>query len=182
MGFFNFRNLFRLIAWSLGMQTQESTRNSTGFDSSAFLPEQRTRNTFERALTASCSFLTLVVLLQPVCLTFELFSGFYSRFAPHTELIALPGLVWMVYMLTPNRRTMDRVAIEVGVFTLTPWIIPYVIGILFLPRQDLICMPFFWHFLGYLVLVITGIILDVRMEMRAKELERQNFSETDKSN
>jgi hypothetical protein len=77
---------------------------------------------------------------------------------------------------------MDRVAIEIGTFTLTPWLIPYVIGILFLPRQDLICLPLFFHFLGYLVLVIVGLILDVRMEMRAKELERQNFSDTDKSN
>jgi hypothetical protein len=173
MGFFNFRNIYRLIAWSFGMQIEQTTRNSTGFDSSAFLPEQRTRNTFERVLTVSCSCLTLVVLLQPVCRNFELFSGFYSLFIPHAELIALPGLVWMVYMLIPSRRTMDRVAIEVGVFTLTPWIIPYVIGILFLPREDLLCLPFFAHFLGYVVLVVAGLILDVRMEMHAKALARE---------
>ena len=182
MGFFNFRNLFRLLAWSFGMQIQVSNRNSTGFDSSAFLPEERCRSTIERAITVSCSCLTLVVLLQPVCLKFEFFSGFYSWFAPRTELIALPGLVWMVYMLIPNRRPMDRVAIEIGAFTLTPWLIPYVIGILFLPREDLLCLPFLGHFLGYVLLVAAGLILDVSMEMRAKELERQNFSETDKSN
>jgi hypothetical protein len=68
---------------------------------------------------------------------------------------------------------MDRVAIEIGAFTLTHWLIPYVIGILFLPREDLLCLPFFAHFLGYVLLVITGLILDVRMEMRAKELARE---------
>lgn len=180
MGFFNFRNIYRLIAWSFGMQIEQTTRNSTGFDSSTFLPEQRARNTVERAITVSCSCLTLVVLLQPACLKFEFLSGFYSWFAPRTEIIALPGLVWMVYMLIPNRRPMDRVAIEIGAFTLTPWLIPYVIGILFLSREDLLCLPFFAHFLGYVVLVIAGLILDVRMEMRAKAADRESYSETSK--
>jgi hypothetical protein len=180
MGFFNFRNIYRLIAWSFGMQIQESNRNSTGFDSSAFLPEERYRSTIERAITVSCSCLTLVVLLQPACLKFEFLSGFYSWFAPRTEIIALPGLVWMVYMLIPNRRPMDRVAIEIGAFTLTPWLIPYVIGILFLSREDLLCLPFFAHFLGYVVLVIAGLILDVRVEMRAKAADRESYSETSK--
>jgi hypothetical protein len=180
MGFFNFRNIYRLIAWSFGMQIEQSTRNSTGFDSSAFLPEERYRSTVERAITVSCSCLTLVVLLQPACLKFEFLSGFYNWFAPRTELIALPGLVWMVYMLIPNRRPMDRVAIEIGAFTLTPWLIPYVIGILFLSREDLLCLPFFAHFLSYVVLVIAGLILDVRLEMRAKAADRESYSETSK--
>lgn len=171
MGFLSFANFFRLIAWSFGGELHAETRNSSGFGSDAFLPEDRQRDAAERALSVACSCLTLTLLVGPALAKFELGPAWLADL-PET-LIAAPGALWVLRMWLPRRRPMDRAAIGVGIFTLTPWLIPFTIGILLpIDGTRLFCAVFGWQFLATLLTIGSGLALDIRAEMRAKDAPR----------
>lgn len=171
MRFLSFSNLFRLIQWSLGGRIEPDTTNSTGFSSDNFLPEQRERDAVERGICIACSCLTLVILVGPSLAKFEIGPAWLARLPD--LVIAAPGALWIGRMWLPRRRPMDTVAISVGAFTLSPWLVPYSIGILLpLGTDSLLCPTLGWQFLATLATLLAGLGLDVAAEMRNKDAGR----------
>lgn len=171
MRFLSFANIFRLIKWSLGGRIEPEGTNSSGFSSDAFLPEQRERDLIERATCVACSCLTLALLLGPSLVKFDLAPGWLIRLPD--LLIAAPGILWVGRMWLPRRRPMDTVAMSVGAFTLSPWLVPYSIGILLpIGAENLLCATLGWQLLATLATVAAGLGLDVAAEIRAKDGQR----------
>lgn len=167
MRFLSFASIFRLIKWSLGGRVDIGETNSSGFSSESLLPEQRERDATERTLCAVCSVLTLDLLLAPTLAKFELAPAWLAR--PHDLVIAAPGIAWIVRMWAPRRRPMDSTAIGVGCFTLSPWLVPYSLGLLLpIGAEGLLCATLGWQTLAVLATLGIGLTLDVSAEMDAK--------------
>lgn len=170
MNLFSPRGFFRLIKWALGGDVAPERSHSSGFSSASLMPESRERALAERLVTASCSLLTLLVLVCPALLRLEVMttpSEWFVSMLPH--VLCAPFLGWVAWMHLPRRRPMDSIALGTGLFTLTPWFVPYALSLV-LPffRPDILVATLGWQLAGLAASIGIGLWLDVAAEIRAK--------------
>lgn len=168
----------RLIVFCLGLPGRardvDEPTSSTGFDIETLAPS-RQPGLAERMIAAATTLLLLVAA------TLALTHLGWQTVTDGSRAVVYggAGALWGLRMLLPPRLPMDRTSIGLGLYTFLPWL-PSVV---FSGRKSIdglrgpnLCEADLgwlgWHAAGFAILVVMGLALDIRAEMRAKDAPR----------
>lgn len=164
----------KIAVFCLGLpgrsQDVEQPTGSTGFDMEMLAPG-RQPGSGERMIASATALLVLVATTLALS-----HSGWQAITGGRRAwLYGGSGVLWGLRMLLPPRVPTDRTSISLGLYTFLPWL-PSVIfqgrksvdGLRGpnLSESDLGWLG--WHAAGFAALVIVGLALDIRAEMRGK--------------
>lgn len=168
----------KVIVFCLGLPARardcEDPASTTGFDVETLAPS-RPPGLGERMIAASA---TLLLFAATTLMLFR--SGWQSiTDGRRAWVYGGAGALWGLRMLLPPRVPTDRTCISLGLYAFLPWL-PSVIfqgrksalGLRgpYLSESDLGWLG--WHAAGFAILVVVGLALDIRAEMRAKDRAR----------
>lgn len=165
----------RIIVFCLGLPGRardvEEPTSTTGFDLETLAPS-RQPSTSERLVAAA----TTLLVLATGCLALVDMGWRSITDGTRAWVYGGAGALWALRMLLPPRLPMDRASIGLGLYAFLPWLPSLVFngrrGISGLTGPNLSESDLGWlgwHAAGFIVLVVTGLALDIRAEMRARE-------------